>query len=60
MDPLTKTKLQPQLAAAAQLAEQSLILHFTDPPTLGSGTLVCDSSTQIGHSRPKWAQNCSI
>ena len=27
-----KPQLQPQLAAAAQLAEQSLILHFTDPP----------------------------
>ena len=31
-----------------------------DPHTLGSGTLVCDTSTQMGHFRAKWAQNYSI
>ena len=28
--------------------------------TLGSGTFVCDTSTQIGPFRAKWTQNYSI
>ena len=26
--------------------------------TLGSGTLLCDTATKIGHFRTKWTQNC--
>ena len=28
--------------------------------TLGSGTLVCDTSTKIGHFGAKWTQNYAI
>ena len=27
------------------------------PPPLGSGTMVCDTSTKIGHLRAKWTQD---